>query len=146
MGIESINEAKLKERLKSIKMKIPYDKSDQVVKNIASKVTICRRDFITDLNWGTIQEHMPNFRLLEKKMNTTDPQTFLAALDLKMLEALIIKLDERQVQNIYCKPDFAEQFSEMVYQLFKGRQIKSTLSKRLVDGELPREVEIHPYL
>mmetsp|Transcript_34678 Transcript_34678/g.33863 ORF Transcript_34678/g.33863 Transcript_34678/m.33863 type:complete len:89 (+) Transcript_34678:453-719(+) len=67
----------------------------------------------------------------------------MAALDLKMVEALILRLDEEKIKTISSEPDFAEKFSEMVFKEFKGKQLKETLSKKLTKRELSEKYDLY---
>lgn len=73
MGIEKITESKIKDRLKNITFRIPFDQTDNVIKRITNKVTILKRDYITDLSWEKLEENMGKLKTFEKYLNRKDP-------------------------------------------------------------------------
>ena len=73
------------------------------------------------MTWEIVDIHILEMDKAKKTIKKNEPCILAAALDLKLIETIVMSLDERELKDLYHDPDFTQKFSSLVYYKFKGK-------------------------
>ena len=95
--MEYANECVIKDKLSKISLLIRDDMKNLIAKYIASKLVIKRRTFLTNLNLDDIKQTTSNYEKLKLIFDDSNVHVLKAQIDLKIIEAYILALDEKTI-------------------------------------------------
>lgn len=138
-AIELKNEYEIKQKLLKISQIIRDDQKNLIAKYISSKLVIKRRTYLTNLTVTELRSTVTSFEKLTLLFDEDNVHKLKAKIDLKILEAYILSLEVKEVQDFYMKFNFAELFANKIVQMFMGDTKLKTIDPPLVQGEQPVE-------
>lgn len=118
--IEWKNEKEIQGRLKKISQLVRDDQKNLVSEYISSKLLVKRRTYLANLTRSDIEAAVTNVEKLTLLFDDSNVYKVRAQIDLKILEALILSEDARDIQDVYVLPNFAEIFADRIVRAFMG--------------------------
>lgn len=82
---------------------------------------------------------MNQFEKFLLMMEEQNPHRLKADIDLQILEACILSMNIKEVQESYMKSTFAEIFSATIIEQFMGDVKLKQIDPKLIENELPSE-------
>ena len=95
--MEYANECVIKDKLSKISLLIRDDMKNLIAKYIASKLVIKRRTYLTSLTIDHIKQTTSCYDKLKLIFDDTNVHVLKAQIDLKIIEAYILALDEKSI-------------------------------------------------
>lgn len=118
--IEWKNENEIQSRLNKISQLVRDDQKNQISEYISSKLVVKRRTYISKLTRTDIETAVTNTDKMKMLFDDNNVYKLRAQIDLKILEALILSEDVKEIQEIYVLPNFAELFADKIVKGFMG--------------------------
>ena len=137
-ALEWQNEMDIKSRLKTISQLVPDDQKNLIAKYIASKLTIKRRTYLTQISLTEIKQSISDFEKLQLLFKEDNVHKLKAQIDLKIIEAHILSQNIKEIKEIYMNNSFAEIFSDKVVREFMGDVKLKMVDPTLKSEELPQ--------
>lgn len=144
--MEYKNELVIKEKLSKISVMIRDDMKNLVAKYIASKLVIKRRAYLTNLTSEDIRCSVTNYDKIKLIFDDSSLHVLKAQMDLKIIEAYILALDEKLIQIAYMKSNFAEIFADIIVKEFMGDVKLKFVDAPLKEGEKPDHFQVEKKL
>ena len=113
------------------------DMKNLVAKYIASKLVIKRRTYLTNLTQEDIRCSVTDYEKIKLIFDDSSLHILKAQMDLKIIEAYILAIDEKIIQSSYMKSNFAEIFADMIVKEFMGDVKLKFVDTPLKEGEKP---------
>ena len=95
--MEYANERVIKEKLSKISLLIRDDMKNLIAKYIASKLVIKRRTYLTRLTMDQIRQTTSCYDKIKLIFDDSNVHVLKAQIDLKIIEAYILALDEKSI-------------------------------------------------
>ena len=90
------------------------DQKNLIAKYVSSKLVTKRRSYLSNLTIQELRSSVNSFEKLTLLFDEDNVHKLKAKIDLKIVEAYILSLDVKEVQELYMKVNFAELFANMI--------------------------------
>jgi len=135
--IEWKNEKEIQSKLNKISQLVRDDQKNQVSEYIASKLVVKRRTYLGNLKPSDIDAAVTNTEKLKLLFDDSNIYKLRAQIDLKIIEALILSEQVKDIQDIYVLPNFAEIFADKIVRAFMGNVKLKEMDAPLDEREEP---------
>jgi len=137
--MEGINAEKIENKLLQISKLVPDQHRTDVARNVAVKLTVRRRDYLTALTMEDIKRESNQIERVTKVFSDENQYNLKGQIDLKWIEVFILTLNIKEIQGLAMQPSFATDFSSKIVQEFMDEQKAKHLSAELQVGQMPEE-------